>query len=116
MRMAGMPWQPVDLMNQRTEFALQAMQSDNFRALCREYGISTRVGYKWRERFLQYGLAGMGDMSRRPRCSPCGLEEETIFRMVRLKERHRYWGPRKLQKVYERQWGQAPSESSFKRV
>lgn len=111
-----MPWQPIDLMNQRTEFALQAMQSENFRALCREYGISTRVGYKWRERFLQYGLAGMGDMSRRPRCSPCGLEEETIFRMVRLKERHRHWGPRKLQKVYERQWGQAPSESSFKRV
>jgi transposase InsO family protein len=114
--MAGMPWQPIDLMNQRTEFALRALESDNFRALCREYGISTRVGYKWRERFLEHGLAGMGELSRRPHCSPGGLEEETIFRMVRLKERHRHWGPRKLQKVYERQWGQAPSESSFKRV
>lgn len=36
--------------------------------------------------------------------------------MVRLKERHRHWGPRKLQELYRRQWGVAPSESSFKRV
>jgi putative transposase len=114
--MAGMPWQPIDLMNQRTEFALRALETDNFRALCREYGISARAGYKWRERFLAHGLAGMGELSRRPHGSPSGLGEETIFRMVRLKERHRHWGPRKLQKIYERQWGQAPSESSFKRV
>jgi transposase InsO family protein len=114
--MAGMPWQPIDLMNRRKEFALRALETDNFRALCREYGISARVGYKWRERFLEHGLEGMEELSRRPRSSPGGLEEETIFRMVRLKERHRHWGPRKLQKLYERQWGQAPSESSFKRV
>ncbi len=111
--MGGMPWKTIDVMNQRTEFALRAVQSDNFRALCREYGISARVGYKWRQRFLEYGLAGMGDLSRRPHGSSSGLEEETIFRMVRLKERHRHWGARKLREVYERQWGQAPSESSF---
>jgi putative transposase len=111
-----MPWQPSDLMNQRTEFAMRSMQSDNFRALCREYGISPRVGYKWRQRFLEYGLAGMGELSRRPHGAPGALEEETIYRIVRLKGRHRHWGPRKLREVYERQWGQAPSESSFKRT
>lgn len=111
-----MPWQPIDLMNQRTEFALQAMQTNNFRALCREYGISARVGYKWRERFLEHGLSGMADWSRRPHCSPGGLDEQIIFRIVRLKERHRHWGPRKLRELYARQWGEAPSESSFKRV
>jgi len=36
--------------------------------------------------------------------------------MIRLKERHRSWGPRKLRDVYLRAHGQAPSESSFKRV
>lgn len=36
--------------------------------------------------------------------------------MVKLKERHRHWGPRKIREVYLRQWGEAPSESSFKRV
>jgi transposase InsO family protein len=36
--------------------------------------------------------------------------------MVALKGRHRHWGPRKIREVYLRQWGEAPSESSFKRV
>jgi transposase InsO family protein len=113
---SGMPWQPLDLMNTRTEFALRALETDNFRALCREYGISARVGYKWRERFLAHGLEGLREGSRRPHSSPEALSEEVLCRMVRLKERHRHWGPRKIREVYLRQWGQAPSESSFKRV
>jgi transposase InsO family protein len=111
-----MPWANQNVMNQRTEFVLKAMQTDNFRALCREYGISPRVGYKWRERFLAEGLGGMGDQSRRPHSSPGGLSEEMVCRMVLLKKRHEHWGPRKIREVYQRQWGEAPSESSFQRV
>src|SRR5829696_8379812 len=111
-----MPWQPQDIMNQRMEFALRALQTENFRALCREYGISPEVGYKWRERLLQKGVEGFGELSRRPHNSPQELAEEVVCRMVRLKERHRKWGPRKIREVYQRQWGEAPSESSFKRV
>lgn len=111
-----MPWPTQDLMSKRTEFAMRAMQSDNFRALCREYGISPRTGYKWRERFVEGGLGGMGEKSRRPHCSPQKLAEEEICRMVRLKERHRAWGPLKIREVYLRQYGSAPSESSFKRI
>jgi putative transposase len=111
-----MPWATQDLMNKRTEFAMKALQTDNFRALCREYGISARVGYKWRDRFVAEGFGGMRDKSRRPQGSPEKLEEAVICRMVRLKERHRAWGPKKIREVYLREWGQAPSESSFKRV
>jgi putative transposase len=111
-----MPWQPREVMNQRTEFALRALETDNFRALCREFGISPKVGYKWRERFMQKGIAGMGDQSRRPSSSPESVGEEVVCRMVKLKERHRHWGPRKIREVYLRQWGEAPSESSFKRI
>ena len=111
-----MPWQTKNPMNQRSEFAIKAMKTDNFRELCREYGISPRVGYKWKERFEQEGLAGMGERSRRPKRSPDGLCEEVVCRIVRLKERHRHWGARKLEELYQRQWGGAPSESSIKRV
>jgi len=92
------------------------MQTENFEALCREYGISKKVGYKWRKRFLEEGLNGMAEKSRRPHRSPEQLGEEVICRMVKLKERHRHWGPQKIREVYLRQWGQGPSESSFKRV
>ena len=103
-------------MNQRKEFVLRALQTDNFRALCNEYGISTKTGYKWRERFLEYGLGGMDELSRRPLSSPTGLEEAVVCEIVRLKNRHNTWGARKLRDIYQRVHGQAPSESSFKRV
>ena len=111
-----MPWATSNLMNKRAEFASRAMTTENFRALCREYGISARVGYKWRDRFMAQGLCGMNDQSRRPHCCPRQLSEEEVCQMVRIKERHRHWGAQKIREVYLRQYGQAPSESSFKRV
>jgi transposase InsO family protein len=36
--------------------------------------------------------------------------------MVRLKQAHRHWGPRKIRELYLRRHGTAASESSFKRV
>jgi len=92
------------------------MSTENFRALCREYGISARVGYKWRDRFMAQGLCGMDDQSRRPHGCPRQLSEAEICGMVRIKERHRHWGAQKIREVYLRQHGQGPSESSFKRV
>jgi putative transposase len=103
-------------MDQRREFALKALGTLNFRALCQEYGISTKTGYKWRERFLRQGLEGMEEESRRPRSSPNQLSEGQVCEMVKLKLVHRHWGPRKIRTLYHRRHGQAPSESSFKRV
>ena len=103
-------------MDQRTEFVMKAQRSGNFRELCREYGISPRVGYKWQKRFLEHGLEGLHEQSRRPRSNGSGLGEETVCRIIRLKQRYAAWGPAKLREIYRRQWGNEPSESSFKRV
>lgn len=111
-----MPWANREPMNQRSEFVLRAKGAENFRALCREYGISARVGYKWLKRYEEEGLRGMAERSRRPRSSGRGLAEEVVCRIVRLKERHRHWGARKLREGYRRSWSDPPSESSFKRV
>ena len=93
-------------MEQRTEFALKALKTENFRALCQEYGISTKTGYKWRERFLSRGIAGLAEESRRPRSSPQQLKEEEVCQIVRLKFAHPYWGPRKIRELYLRQHGE----------
>src|SRR5882757_6333336 len=34
-------------MDQRMEFALQALRTDNFRALCSKYGISPNCNHNW---------------------------------------------------------------------
>src|SRR5579872_4426928 len=111
-----MPWKEIEPMNQRKEFVLRALKTSNFRELCQEYGISTKTGYKWRERFFDFGYEGMEELSRRPHSHGKELSESVICEIIRLKHAHRRWGPRKLRAIYQRAQGQAPSESSFKRV
>ena len=105
-------------MDQRMEFVLRAVNCGNFRELCREYGISAKTGYKWRDRFIERGLSGLGEESRRPQGHAGALEERVVCEIVRLKEAHRHWGPRKIHALYKRKHGgeETPSESSFKRV
>ena len=103
-------------MDQRAEFALKAFGTDNFRALCQEYGISTKTGYKWRQRFFRWGINGMADQSRRPHGHAGQLGEAVVCEIVRLKLAHRHWGARKLRELYLRRHSTAASESSFKRI
>lgn len=103
-------------MEQRIEFALKAMRTLNFRALCQEYGVSAKTGYKWKQRFLEEGLDGMAEESRRPKTSPEQLAEMEVCEIVRLKMAHLAWGPRKIRELFLRRQGEAASESTFKRV
>lgn len=86
--------------------------------LCREFGISRKTGYKWKERYSQRGLEGLHDHSRRPSSSPEQLCEDIVCRIVALKQAHPSWGARKLRAVMLRSCEglEVPSESSFKRV
>src|ERR1700745_1730174 len=111
-----MPWKKSEPMEQRTEFALKALKTENFRQLCQDYGISTKTGYKWKERFIEHGVEGLQEVSRRPRGHTQELGEAIVCEMVRLKQAHPHWGPRKLRHIYQRTHSQVPSESSFKRV
>jgi putative transposase len=111
-----MPWKKTEPMEQRIEFALRAMRTLNFRALCQEYGISAKTGYKWKERFLREGLGGMVEESRRPKSSPEQLPEREVCEIVRLKLAHLSWGARKIRELYLRRHGEVVSESTFKRV
>ncbi len=114
-----MPWTETNVMDQRTEFVLRSLRNvESFGELCREYGISRKTGYKWKERFLQDGLQGLADHSRRPSSSPSEIGESMVCRIVKLKLAHPNWGARKLQTILGRTVprGELPSESSFKRA
>jgi transposase InsO family protein len=112
-----MPWKETRKMDQRIEFAMKAIGCESFAELCAQYGISRKTGYKWRERFLAHGIGGMEEESRRPHGHSESLEEAILCRIVRLKQAHPHWGPRKIRELYARKHpGALPSESSFKRV
>ena len=114
-----MPWKESDVMNLRTEFMLRTFEGKvPFGELCREFGISRKTGYKWKQRFFQEGLGGLANQSRRPRSSPSQVDEDTVCHIVRLKLAHPGWGPRKIRTVFGRNFPgrEVASESSFKRI
>lgn len=112
-----MAWKETRKMDQRIEFAMRAVSAESFTELCREYGISRKTGYKWRERFVANGVEGMEEESRRPQSHAAELGEEVACRIVRFKTSHPHWGARKIRELYRRKYGgELPSESSFKRV
>jgi transposase InsO family protein len=101
----------------RKEFVTEALlEGANFAGLCRQYGISRKTGYKWRERALAEGLNRLAEHSRRPKRSPRQLEEEAICLLVRLKLCHPAWGPKKICQLFGKQRQPVPSLSSCQRV
>ena len=111
-----MPWKITKPMNQRTEFAIKAMQTENFRDLCREYGISTKTGYKWKQRMLENGVNGLLEKSRRPKSSPDQLSEGEVCKIIKLKTAHPFWGGKKIRELYRRKHQSNISESTVKRI
>ena len=112
-----MPWPPTDVNQIRREFVTKALtRGACFQALCREYGISRKTGYKWRQRALGEGLVLLAEHSRRPKSCPRKLDEFAFCTLVRLKLRHPNWGPKKIRQLYARQYHPVPSLSSCQRV
>ena len=98
-----MPFKGVDVMDVKKEFVLKAMDVNvNFTELCREFGISTKCGYKWRKRFVYEGYAGLEEYSRRPKNNNRSMPEPVSVEMLRIKKLHPTWGAKKIIVVYKR--------------
>jgi transposase InsO family protein len=95
----AMPWKEMDTMSLRNEFVQLAIQAgSNIRLLCRRYGISSRTGYKWIQRYRQAGEAGLVSASKRPKHSP-RRTEESMEQKVLQKREETGWGGRKIARV-----------------
>ena len=52
-----MSWKEESAMDQKEKFVIRSLDPDeNFTQLCSEFGIGTKTGYKWKERFIQRNL------------------------------------------------------------
>lgn len=96
-----MPWKETGVMDQKIEFVIRSFsKTETFRDLCREYGITPKTGYKWKERFLQDGIEGLQERSRKPRSNVKQIAESIVCEIVRIKNARKNWGPRKVHRVY----------------
>jgi transposase InsO family protein len=92
-----MPWKEWNRMELRAEFVEQVLQGQQtMAAVCREYGIARRTGYKWLARYQAAGLAGLADGSRRPHQSPQHTEPAVEAQVLALRRAHGAWGGRKI--------------------
>ncbi len=97
-----MGWKEVTRMSQRFEFvALSLHEGANFSELCRRFGISRKTGYKFHQRYLEEGLEGLKDRSRRPYFSPNKTDDSVEAMILEIREEHPNWGGRKLKRRLE---------------
>jgi len=60
-----MPWNETLTMDQKTQFIADYLKDlFSFTELCERYGISRKTGYKWVDRYLNYGPEGLNDRTR----------------------------------------------------
>jgi len=99
-----MPWRERSIVDQREEFVKLALApGTNRRELCRRFGISRSKGYKWLERYLAQGRAGLADRSRRPHRSPARTSDAVEAEVLRIREdSNQAWGGRKIAHVLKR--------------
>jgi len=99
-----MPWRERTYMSERKEFVSFASRADaNISALCRQYGISRKTGYKWLRRAREDADAGLSERSRRPRTSPKQTPADVQTRVCALREEYPAWGGRKLHHFLRRE-------------
>src|SRR5689334_14870568 len=103
-------------MDQRKEFIRLFQQPDvNRRELCRRFGISPKVAYKWLARVTAAGAAGEDwaqDMPRRPHVSPERSAASIERAVLEIRDRHPTWGARKIRRRLEGQQKSVPAAST----
>jgi transposase InsO family protein len=111
-----MPWNEVSVMDQRREFVRLALQEGaNRRELCRRFGISPDVGYKWLRRW-QAGDRELLDQSRRPKRMPKRSDAAVEARVVAVRDKHPAWGARKIAHCLKRDGQTVPVPSTVHRI
>ena len=92
-----MPWSVPDVMSIRLEFVAEALAGRRpVGALCAQYGISQKTGYKWLARFRLAGPAGLADLGHQPRSCPHQTPARQRALLVECRRAHPTWGARKL--------------------
>lgn len=75
---------------------LPARVTEHYRSLRPICGVSRKTGYKWIDRYLRYGPAGLDERSCKPRASPNQTDQEVVTAIPEARRCHSSWGAKKL--------------------
>lgn len=109
-----MPWESKTVEEIRKEFVHAAQKSVNFSALCREFGITRKTGYKWVERYSE-GMS-LSDKSRRPFNIANKTSDDIELVIISLRIENPGWGAKKLKEVLERKGYNIPCTKTVNNI
>src|SRR5215204_2120302 len=91
-------------MDERLKFIARVLDGEKMAALCREFGISRKTGYKLVNRYNDSGLEGLTDRSRRPYRHANQLPFQIEKLIVRAKQDKPSWGAPKIRERLARRY------------
>lgn len=89
-------------MDERLRFVARLLDGEKMAAVCREFGISRKTGYKIFTRYKDVGTEGLTDRSRRPYRQANRLPFQIEKLIVRLRREHPTWGAPKIREKLRR--------------
>jgi putative transposase len=113
-----MPWKNSSTIKERERFVILALQKKQPLArLCRQFGISRQLGYKWRRRFVEEGRRGLEDRRRGPTQPARPQAQQWRQKALGMRRAHRHWGGAKIRVKLAEKYGsrKLPSARSLER-
>jgi transposase InsO family protein len=83
-------------MDERVRFVARLLEGEGMAALCREFAISRKTGYKIFDRYKESGLEALTDRSRRPWRYGHQLPHQVETAILHLKQEKPHWGALKI--------------------
>lgn len=99
-----MPWKESKPMDERLRFVARILNGEQMTAVCKEFGISRKTGYKIFNRYKEQSFAGLVDQSRRPHRQPNRLPVQVEAVILRLKQEFPTWGAPKIRERLAREF------------
>ena len=99
-----MPGKECHTEDERVRFVGRLLDGEKMAALCEEFGISRKTGYKIYQRYQQTGVRGLTDRSRRPYRHANQLPMAVEKLIVRLKKKYPAWGAPKIRERLRYRW------------
>lgn len=113
-----MPWKECHVVDERLRFIARLLDGEKMAALCAEFGISRKTGYKIYKRYKGCGIDGLTDRSHRAyrHANQLPMAIETLI--VRLKKDYPTWGAPKIRERLRRRYAtvQCPAISTVHAV
>jgi putative transposase len=113
-----MPWRECCKMDERLRFVARLLDGEKMAAVCRDFDISRKTGYKIFQRYKDCGLDGLTDRSRRPYRHANRLPFQIEKVIVQLKRDRPSWGAPKIREKLRRSYSevQTPAISTVHAV